>query len=122
MGLGGKKCLQLARFLLHCLLPGCVPCVFRVVGCSSSLLWPRRGRGRLHSLEVGGRNLPAKCLPAQGVDTRIPGQRGQSLTVLFISVMQEMHRGHVPPVPHIKGESKDTEVLLTALLYSAMYM
>lgn len=66
--------------------------------------------------------LPAKSLPAQGVGACIPGQRGHSLTVLFISVMQEMHQGHVPPVPHIKGESKDRNIAYCFPLFCNVYV
>lgn len=122
MVLGGKKCFQLAWSLLCCLLSGCVPCVFRVVGCSSSLLWPRRGCGRQCFLEVGARSTACQvsacprgcCLP--------PWAEAHSLTVLFISVMQEMHRARVPPVPHLRGQSKDTGELPTTFLYSAVYV
>lgn len=94
-------CLEWWAALLPCFGPG--------GDVGSSISWRR---------EVGA--LPAKSLPAQGVGTCIPGQRRHSLTVLFISEMQEVHQGRVPPVP--MGKCRDTQVLLAAFLYSAVYM
>lgn len=105
--------------LISALLPPFLLCTV-CLKCWAALL-PRFGlRGDVEgsiSWRWGVGALPAKSLPGWGVGTCIPGQRGHSLTVLFISVMQEMHH-----VPHLKGKSKDTEVLLTAFLYSAVYM
>lgn len=122
MELGGKKCFQLAWSLLRCLLPGCVPCVFRVVGCSSSSLWPRRGRGRQHFLEVGGRNTACQVSACPRDCYLHPWAEG-SQSECAVHFCNARHAwGHVPPVPRLRGKSKDTEVLLTAFLYSAVCM